>query len=163
MKPRKSLSGRKQAFAQFYAITGNATRSARLAGYRNGRGIWKTAWRLKTDAAICREVERFREKEFADLRREVSEELHRKITLGMISNSSYRTGAKALRLAQKVGLFEYHNQVAEEIREMEERYGVGFDVIMGALEVIEHEDDHDVIQACKTIQDAKNASSEPEQ
>ena len=137
MRPRKALSGRKQAFVRFFAITGNAARAARMAGYKDGRGIWKTAWRLKTDAAICREVERIREKEFADLRLEVTEALQQKITMGLVSNSSYRTGAKALRLAQKVGLFEYYNEAAEDIADLEDCYGVSFRTILATLAEID--------------------------
>ena len=159
LKPRKSLSERKRSFVRFYAITGNATRSARLAGYRDGRGIWKTAWRLKTDAKICREVARIRETNFHGLREQITQDLQGRITTGLRQNSGYRQGAKALKLAQKLGVFEYYNTVEEEIKNMEVRFGVSFRTILATLAEID--EDPRIPAMCAEMREKYRAAETP--
>ena len=155
MRPRKSLTGKQQAFARLYAILGNGVRAAKLAGYKNGPGIWVAASRLMKDDKVCLEIERFREYDFTDLRMEITQKLHREIMAGLVRNNGYRRSAKALKLSQKMGLFQYYDAVSEGIRALEERYGCDFGVIVGTLAEVEQ--DPDLIQACQAIRAPKTA------
>lgn len=156
MRSRKSLTGRQQAFSQFYALLGNATNAAKLAGYKDGAGIRVTASCLLRDLNISLQVARYRETAFAGLRQQITEHIQQRLTAGLIRNSSYRQGAKVLKLAQKVGLFEYHNTVTEEIANLEVRFGVSFRTILAALAEVDA--DPDIPEMCRAFQEAKNLS-----
>ena len=108
------------------------------------------------DDKVCLEIERFREFEFAGLREEINRELHRGIMRGLVCNSSYREGARALKLAQEVGLFEYYDVVVKEIANLEVRFGVSFRTILAALAEVDA--DPELPAMCQAFQEAKNPS-----
>ena len=156
MRPRNSLTGRQQAFAQYYALLGNGVKSAKLAGYKDGPGIRETASCLIRDPDISLQVARFRETAFAGLRQQITEHLQQKITAGLIRNGGHREGTKALKLAEKIGLFRYYNTVTEEIANMEERFGVSFRTILATLAEID--EDPRVPEMCQAFQEARKPS-----
>ena len=121
MRVSKKLSGKRAAFAHAFAVTGNATRSALAAGYKPGRGIWTTAWRLQNDAEICREVERIRSSFFKKLRTEVSLQLRDAVMGALVNGLRSREGRRAVALCQKIGLFDWQNKLAEARRKRIER------------------------------------------
>jgi hypothetical protein len=133
MKARKRLTGRQAAFAQCYALTGNATRAAISAGYRNGRGIRETASRLLRDRDICGQVERLREKSFRELRSGISSRLHNAVDFTLNTGLRYREAQRAMSIMRRVGLFEYSNTITKEIREIEQRFGLPFEKIIENL------------------------------
>lgn len=57
----RALSGRRAAFAEFYAATGNASHAARVAGYRS-RSAYSTGSRLLKNAEIRNAIAEIRKR-----------------------------------------------------------------------------------------------------
>jgi len=132
-----ALKGRKATFAQHFAVSGNATKAALAAGYKNGRGIWKTAWRLANDANICREVARLREISLRPIRKRISDELYSTVLSALNSGTNFPRVHRAQRLLARLGVYEYANKLSVEIEQLEERYGAPIETIIDAMAIAE--------------------------
>jgi phage terminase small subunit len=113
MKPRKQLTGRQAAFAEYYAMLGNGVRAAKLAGYRDGPGLRAVASRLARQVNICQQVASIRESAFKNLRKQISSELHEAIMFTLNYGMGLRRAQRAQRIAWRIGLYP-HNPFARE-------------------------------------------------
>ena len=93
------------------------------------------------------------------MRAEITEQIYLIVNSGLRRGGSPRQADKAMRLMKRIGLFEYQNQLSEDIVDLEEKYGVSFQTIVNILEEIDS--DPEIPAMCRAIQESKNPSSEP--
>jgi len=105
MRSRHELTPKQRLFCGFFAATGNATESARLAGYKPGRGVRTTAWRLKNRADIRRLSALRRASANRRLETKVARALLDEIKSALTNGISTPACDRAIRLMHRLGMF----------------------------------------------------------
>jgi len=78
-------------------------------------------------------IQELRDESFHDLRRQITEELHGSIMLGLQSGLNYSAARRAIVLMSRLGVYKYEETIRKEIQDLEGRFGCDFEQIIDAI------------------------------
>ena len=108
-----NLTARQEIFAQHYALTGRAERSAIAAGTNPASARTRSYLWLKK-AEIRERIRKIQAKEFRGLKQEVALEAAQLVCESLVApRGSYRKGVRALRLLERLGMLQPNSSMGQ--------------------------------------------------
>jgi phage terminase small subunit len=99
----RALTSRQRLFVEYYALSGNGTRSAIRAGCNPASARTKAS-RWLANSNIQRRVEEIRNRAFRQLRQQVAQEISNAVQLGLVGDSPRQT-RRGIALANRIRLY----------------------------------------------------------
>ena len=130
---REELTQRQELFCQYFALSGNGTKAAMPAGCSDSNSAHVRASEWLRKATIQGRIQEIRDESFSELRHGISEELRSAVSMGLQSGISFPPANRAVKLMDRLGVFEHYQRTKKEIAELEERFGVPFEQILDAV------------------------------